>query len=218
MSKRISDTFKKIVIDAGLTMLREGLTVSTWGNVSVRDSETGLIYISPSGMDYQSIQSDDIVVLDAALNIVDGLRKPSIEKEMHAAVYNARSEVNAVVHTHPLYSTVLGVNGMELPAVSEDFAQIVGDKIICSEYALPGTPELAQNTVKALGKQNSVLLPNHGTMSVGEDMKSALTVCQVVEKAAHIYILAKSIGTPHLISDEDIKAMQDYKQNMYGQR
>ena len=218
MSKRISDTFKKIVIDAGLTMLREGLTVSTWGNVSVRDSETGLIYISPSGMDYQSIQPDDIVVLDAALNIVDGLRKPSIEKEMHAAVYNARSEVNAVVHTHPLYSTVLGVNGMELPAVSEDFAQIVGDKIICSEYALPGTPELAQNTVKALGKQNSVLLPNHGTMSVGEDMKSALTVCQVVEKAAHIYILAKSIGTPHLISDEDIKAMQDYKQNMYGQR
>lgn len=218
MSKRISDTYKQIVVDAGLTMLRERLTVGTWGNVSVRDSETGLIYISPSGMEYQSIQIEDIVVLDAALNIVDGFRKPSIEKEMHAAVYNARADVNAVIHTHPLYSTVLGVNGMELPAISEDFAQIVGDKIICSGYALPGTPELAQNTVKALGKQNAVLLPNHGTMSVGEDMKNALIVCQVVEKAAHIYILAKSIGTPHLISDEDIKAMQDYKQNEYGQR
>ena len=218
MNKSISDTFRKIVIDAGLTMLREELTVGTWGNVSARDSETGLIYISPSGMDYQSIQPEDIVVLDAALNIVDGFRKPSIEKEMHAAVYNARADVNAVIHTHPLYSTVLGVNGMELPAVSEDFAQIVGDKIICSKYALPGTSELAQNTVKALGKQNAVLLPNHGTMSVGEDMKNALIVCQVVEKSAHIYILAKSIGTPHLISDEDIKAMQDYKKNEYGQR
>ncbi|MBU0511961.1 MAG: class II aldolase/adducin family protein [Chloroflexi bacterium] len=218
MSKRISDTYKQIVVDAGLTMLREGLTVGTWGNVSVRDSETGLIYISPSGMEYQSIQIEDIVVLDASLNIVDGFRMPSIEKEMHAAVYNARSDANAVIHTHPLYSTVLGVNDMELPAISEDFAQIVGDKIICSEYALPGTPELAQNAVKALGKRNAVLLPNHGTMSVGEDMKNALMVCQVVEKAAHIYILAKSIGTPHLISDEDIKAMQDYKKNEYGQR
>ncbi len=218
MSKIISDTYKQIVVDAGLTMLRERLTVGTWGNVSVRDSETGLIYISPSGMEYQSIQPEDIVVLDAELNIVDGPRKPSIEKEMHAAVYNARADVNAVIHTHPLYSTVLGVNGMELPAVSEDFAQIVGDKLTCSDYALPGTPELAQNAVKALGKQNAVLLPNHGTMSVGEDMKNALIVCQVVEKAAHIYILAKSIGTPHLISDEDIKAMQDYKQNVYGQR
>ncbi|MBU1661535.1 MAG: class II aldolase/adducin family protein [Chloroflexi bacterium] len=218
MSKRISDTYKQIVVDAGLTMLREGLTVGTWGNVSVRDSETGLIYISPSGMEYQSIQIEDIVVLDASLNIVDGFRMPSIEKEMHAAVYNARSDANAVIHTHPLYSTVLGVNDMELPAISEDFAQIVGDKIICSEYALPGTPELAQNAVKALGKRNAVLLPNHGTMSVGEDMKNALMVCQVVEKAAHIYILAKSIGTPHLISDEDIKAMQDYKKNVYGQR
>jgi len=127
--------------------------------------------------------------------------------------------VNAVIHTHPLYSTVLGVNGMELPAVSEDFAQIVGDKIICSKYALPGTKELGENVAIGLGEErNAVLLPNHGTLCVGEDMKSTLTICHVVEKAAQIYILALSIGKPHLISAEDIKAMQDYKKNQYGQR
>ena len=90
---------------------------------------------------------------------------------MHISVYNAREDVNAVVHSHPLYSSVLGCNGMELPGMSEDFVQIVADKIICSEYALPGTPELARNVVKALGDRNAVLLPNHGTLCAGEDMK-----------------------------------------------
>jgi L-fuculose-phosphate aldolase len=137
---------------------------------------------------------------------------------MHVFSYNARPDVNAVIHTHPLYSTVLGINGMELPGISEDFVQIVGDKMICSEYALPGTPELARNAVKGLGERNGVLLPNHGTLVVGPDMPMAMTICHVVEKTAHIYILAKSIGTPNLISMEDIIAMQDYVRNQYGQR
>jgi len=170
-------------------------------------------------MDYRAIKTSDIVVLDLDLNVVDGERVPSIEKETHIAVYRARPDVNAVIHTHPLYSTVLGVNGMELPAVSEDFAQIVGDKIVCSVYALPGTKELGENVAVGLGEErNAVLLPNHGTLCTGEDMKTALTVCHVVEKSAHIYILALNIGTPHLISAEDIRAMQDYKKNHYGQR
>ena len=216
---KIKESYKEIVVGAGATMLAEGLTVGTWGNISIRDVETGLVYISPSGMDYREIKTSDIVVLDLELNIVDGKRVPSIEKETHIAVYRAREDVNAVIHTHPLYSTVLGVNGMELPAVSEDFAQIVGDKIICSKYALPGTKELGENVAIGLGEErNAVLLPNHGTLCVGEDMKSTLTICHVVEKAAQIYILALSIGKPHLISAEDIKAMQDYKKNQYGQR
>ncbi len=216
---KIKKSYKQIIVDTGLTMLKEGLTVGTWGNISVRDPETHLIYISPSGMDYREINTSDVVVLDMHTNIVDGKRVPSIEKETHLSVYRSREDVHAVVHTHPLYSTVLGVNMMELPAVSEDFAQIVGDKIVCSTYALPGTKELGENVAAGLGtERNAVLLPNHGTVCVGEDMKTAITVCHVVEKSAHIYIMALSIGTPHLITEEDIKAMQDYKMNHYGQR
>lgn len=218
MTREIRIDLKKIVVDTGLTMLQEGLTVGTWGNFSVRDPESGLIYITPSGMNYHDIQTDDIVVLDSSLNIVDGFRVPSIEKVMHVAVYNARADVNAVIHTHSLYSTVLGVNGMELPGISEDFVQIVGDKMVCSEYELPGTPELASNAVKGLGSRNGVLLPNHGTLMVGPDMPTALTICHVVEKTAHIYIMATSIGTPNLISMEDIKAMQDFARTKYGQK
>jgi L-fuculose-phosphate aldolase len=218
MTKKIKESLKQILVDTGVKMINDGLTVGTWGNFSVRDPETGLIYITPSGMEYSKTRVEDIVVLDSLLNIVDGFRVPSVERGMHVTVYNARPEVNAVVHTHPLYSTVLGVNGMDLPGISEDFVQIVGDRMICSEYALPGTPELAQNAVKGLGDRNGVLLPNHGTLVVGPDMPMTLTICHVVEKTAHIYIMAKSIGIPNLISAEDIKAMQEYAQNIYGQR
>jgi L-fuculose-phosphate aldolase len=209
---------KQKIADTGRFMIRQGLTVGTWGNVSLRDPDTGLIYISPSGMDYEEIQPEDVVVLNHKIEVVDGCRIPSVERGMHVTVYNARPDVNAVVHTHPLYSTVLGINRMELPGISEDFVQIVADKIICSEYALPGTMELAANAARALGQRNAVLLPNHGTLCVGENMKHALTVCHVVEKTAHIYIMCKSIGTPHLISMEHIKAMQYFARNVYGQR
>ncbi len=215
----IKESFKQLVVDAGLTMIHQGLTVGTWGNCSARDPETGLIYITPSGMDYEVIQTEDIVVLTDRLEIVDGFRVPSVEREMHVAAYNSRPDVNAVIHTHSLYSTVLGVNRMELPGISEDFVQIVGDKAVCSEYVLPGTPELAANAVKGLGvERNAVLLPNHGALCVGTDMKHALTVVTVTEKAAHIYIMAKSIGTPQLISMEHIREMQDFARNRYGQR
>ena len=218
MTKEIKIELKELIVETGLKLLNEGLTVGTWGNFSVRDPETDLVYISPSGMDYHEIITEDIVVMDLDLNIVDGKRIPSVEKAMHVFTYRARSDVNAVIHTHPLYSTVLGVNGMELPGISEDFVQIVGDKIICSEYELPGTEDLARSVVKGLGNRNAVLLPNHGTLVVGPDMRMAITICHVVEKTAHIYILAKSIGTPNLLSMEDILKMQDYVKNVYGQR
>lgn len=218
MTNKIKNELKELIVETGVTMINEELTVGTWGNFSMRDTETNLIYITPSGMNYRELTTDDIVVLDNSNNTIDGSRVPSIETFLHISIYNARSDVNAVIHTHPLYSSVLGVNGMELPGINEDFVQIVGDKMVCSEYALPGSPELAENVVKGLGQRNGVLLPNHGTVVVGTDMPSALTICHVVEKSAHIYIMAKSIGTPRLISMEDILAMQEYKRNQYGQR
>lgn len=218
MTNQVKDSLKQIIVETGKTMLRQGLTVGTWGNISLRDPETGLMYISPSGIDYDDVQVEDVVVLNRDLEVVDGFQKPSVERRMHMAVYEARSDVNAVIHTHPLYSTVLGVNHMELPGISEDFVQIVGDKMVCAEYALPGTAELAKNAAEALGNRNAVLLPNHGTLCVGENMKHALTICHVVEKTAHIYIMAKSIGTPHLISEEDIREMQYFARHEYGQR
>jgi len=209
--------FKKAIVDGGKYMLDQGLTVGTWGNLSIRDPETGLIYIKPSGMPYPDITEDDVVVMNSEFKVVEGHRKPSIEYNFHIAIMNARKDVNAVLHTHPIYSSVFGVLREDIPGISEDFVQIVGDKIINCEYSLPGTPELAVNVVKALGQNNAVLIPNHGTVCVGGDFAAAVKIIFVVEKSAHIYILARSIGKPCLIDPADIKAMQDFAKNFYGQ-
>lgn len=215
---QVKQELREAIAAGGRRMVAEKLTVGTWGNLSIRDPETGLIYIKPSGMPYETITADDVVVMNGDFEVVDGHRKPSIEFNFHIAIMNARQDVNAVIHTHPIYSSVFGVIQEDLPGISEDFVQIVGDKIVNCEYSLPGTPELAKNVVAGLGpERNAVMVPNHGTICVGADFDMAMKVIHVVEKSAHVYIMARSIGTPHLISDEDIQAMQDFVRTKYGQ-
>lgn len=213
----IKNFFKEMIVNGGRELLAEKLTVGTWGNLSVRDAETGLIYTKPSGMDYNSITIEDIVVFDSQYNIVDGFRKPTIEYRIHIEVLKSRADINCVIHTHPVYSSVLGVLGEDLPGITEDFVQIVGDKIINCDYALPGTEALSKNVVKALGQRNAAIIPNHGTVCCGKDWKTVKNVCYVVEKTAQIYILAKSIGLPKVIKEEDILSMQEFVKNHYGQ-
>lgn len=214
---RINQKYKQMVVDGGNKMVELGLTVGTWGNISIRDTETGLIYIKPSGMPYEAITAEDVVVMNSEMEIVEGTRKPSIEFALHISIMNARKDVNAVIHTHPIYSSAFCVTGQEIPGISEDFVQIVGDKVINCDYSLPGTPELARNVVAGLGDRNAVLIPNHGTVCVGADIPAALKICHVVEKSAQIYIYAKLLGTPQVISEEDMRAMQYFAKNHYGQ-
>ncbi len=213
----MSNKYKKMIVDAGRKMMAEGLTVGTWGNISVQDPDSGLIYIKPSGMDYNKIEQSDVVVMNSDAQVVEGNRKPSIEYNFHIGILNARPDVLAVVHTHPVYSSVFGVLGQQIPAVCEDFAQIVGDKVICCQYALPGTQELARCVIAGLADRGAVLIPNHGAVCVGESLADAFKKSFVLEKSAKIYYMAKSLGKPRIISDEDIKSMQEFVKNSYGQ-
>jgi len=218
MELKISENFKKLIVDTGLELYKQNLTIGTWGNISVLDFETGLVYIKPSGMDYNKINLEDVIVVDKKGKIIEGFRKPSIEMPMHLSIYNARRDVGAIVHYHPIYSSVLAVTGSSLPGICEDFVQIVGEKVLCAKYALPGSGELAENAVASLGDRKAVFLLNHGTLCVGKDMKEAMKVCYVVEKTAHIYILSKSVGKCRIIPEEDIKKMQNFARNAYGKQ
>lgn len=218
MKLKISENFKKLIVNTGRKLYKQNLTIGTWGNISVLDPDTDLVYIKPSGMNYNEIDLEDIIVIDKKGKIVEGFRKPSIEMPMHLSIYNARKDVKAIIHYHPIYSSVLAVTGFSLPGICEDFVQIVGEKVLCAKYALPGSEELAKNAVVSLGNRNAVFLLNHGTLCVGRDIKEAMKVCSVVEKTAHIYILSKSIGKCKIISEEDIKAMQDFAKNSYGKQ
>lgn len=220
MEHEIKGSLKQLIVDTGLEMINKGITVGTWGNISVRDPQTGYIYISPSGMEYTQIKPQHVVVITDRLETIDGEAEPSIEKHMHTAVYNNRSDVNAVIHTHPVYSTAFGVTGQPLPAVSEDFVQIVGDEVSIAEpYELPGTPELGETAVRGLGEKNAVILPGHGALAVAVDMKTALKVSQILEKNAQIYLFAKLLGGEmRQFTASETEAMQSFARNHYGKR
>jgi L-fuculose-phosphate aldolase len=198
-------------------MLNSGLTVETWGNISARDPQTGLIYLTPSAMHYNILCEDDIIVTKLDGTVVESRRKPSIEMDLHIGIYHARPDINAVVHTHPIYSQVFAVLREDIPPVIDEAAQIMGGAVCCAAYALPGSPELARNCVEALGKNGrACLLANHGAVCVGMDMDSAFKVSTVLEMTAHIYLLARTIGKPVILSEDLVQIMHDFAYNKYG--
>lgn len=210
---------RNTIVAAGKKLINEGFTVETWGNISVRD-EDGRVYITPSGMDYETCTIDDIVVMELDGTIVSGQRKPSIETGLHLAVYRERPEVMAIVHTHPIYSTVFSCMGEGIPqGICDEAAQALGGEVKTAGYALPGSAELAENCVKALGeKTKACLLQSHGAVCVGKDIKTAFKTAKVLEMTAEIYYRIRSIGGSFIpISKENINAMEDFVANHYGQ-
>ena len=210
--------YKELLITYGKKLIHEGFTVETWGNISVRGDD-GLVYITPSGMDYDSCTEDDIVVMKLDGTIVEGKRRPSIEKDLHLSIMRERREVNAVVHTHPIYSTIFACMGKEIPLVCDEAAQTLGDTVITAPYAIPGSDELAENCVKALGKKaNACMLMSHGAVCVGKDLKGAFKVARVLEMTAEIYYRILSINGKYIpISQENLLEMQTILPKKYGQ-
>jgi L-fuculose-phosphate aldolase len=192
-------------------MLNSGLTVETWGNISARDPETGLVYLTPSAMSYEIIGEDDIVVAKTDGTIVEGRRKPTVEFDLHLGIYNARPEINAVVHTHPIHSQIFAVLRESIPAVIDEAAQVLGGRARCARYELPGTKALAAACVEALGKNGyACLLANHGAVNIGTDMNAAFRAAKVLEMTAQIYAAARMIGKPRLLTKSQIDYMRDF--------
>lgn len=209
---------RKKIVATGKKILNYSLVVGTWGNVSARVPGEDLIAITPSGMNYELLQPEDVVLLDLTGNVVEGKRKPSIEVPLHLAIYRARKDVNAIVHTHSTYATALACARKPIPAAVEDLVQIVGGEVRVAAYALPGTPELGQNALQALEGRNAVLLANHGLLGAGKDLEEALKICLVAEKAAQVTLLAQAVGGVVELSPEDVVVMRQFYLNSYGQK
>lgn len=211
--------YKAELVAAGKLMLEKKLTVETWGNISIYDAESGLVYMTPSAMAYHTIGEDDVVVVRLSDGVVvEGHRKPTVEKELHLGVYRKRPEIRAVIHTHPIYSQVFAVLHQSIPVIIDEAAQALGGEVVTAEYALPGTQELADNTLKALGEDKmACLLANHGAVCLGEDLGKAFKTCAVLEMTAQIYHMALQVGTPHVIPEDLAAFMRDFAKNHYGQ-
>lgn len=216
----IWDFEKKTVLEAAQQMAQEGLVVGPSGNVSLRLGKYGgreLLAITPHGRYYDSLDVDDIVVLDFEGKRVEGKFAASIEMMLHIGVYKARRKVNAVIHAHPVFSSALAVAGLEIPAILDDQVTQIGGEIKVAEYALSGSPELVKNVLSALGPRNAVLLANHGTLGVGRDMREAFTVCELLEKTAKIYVCALSLGKVNLLPAEIAEVEKAYFAALHGE-
>ena len=208
---------RKQIISIGQEIYRQRLVAGTWGNVSCRLAASNYILITPSGMPYDSLQPQDLVVLDADGTIVEGNRKPSSESPLHVHIYHERPEVGAIVHVHSPWASAYAVARQPIPMILEESAQVLGASVPVASYAHAGSKELAYSACAALGKEHkAVLLANHGLVGLGQDLEEALLVCVIAEKTAMIGAIARTLGTVNSLSAEDINYLQQSFQH-YGQ-
>lgn len=190
----ILEGLRRQVLDAAKEMSRLGLVHATSGNVSARDAATGLVAITPSGLAYETLEPSDVVVIDVSGHTIEGTHRPSSETPMHMAVYRARQDVLAVMHTHSPHATASGVAGSVLPAVTVPLA--IYGPVPVSLFELPGTEELGESCVQALGSEGmAVLLQNHGVLTVGRTAREALEIALYIEEGAQVALLCDAAGT-----------------------
>lgn len=209
------------VVQVGLEALARGVVHGTAGNMSVRDPATGLIAISPSGMPYPSVTAADVVIVDDEGRVVEGRRKPSSETPLHTMVMRARSDVQAVVHTHAHYSTVVSCIRPYLPPILTESCLVAGARVPVTRYGLTGTPDFGESVLEVLTPEtNAVILKNHGVITFGGSFAAALTIAEIVEEAAKVYVhaLAANGGRePDLVPEHLIPEMTERFKQTYGQ-
>lgn len=189
------------VVEYCLKMQADDLTVGTSGNLSVRSGD--LIAITPSGVVYDDLTPETVCVIDLDGTVVEGDLEPSSEVPMHTAVYQA-TDAGAVVHSHPMYCTVLSVTMDEVPPVHYMLA-LLGGPVRVAPYARFGSPELARGSVDAMVDRTGVLLRNHGATTYGPTLAKAYTRSLYLEWVCRLYHQAKQIGEPTLLTPEQLE-------------
>jgi L-fuculose-phosphate aldolase len=204
------------IVEFGKRLITAHLTTGSGGNLSIYNRAEGLIAIKPSGIDYFSMQPDDVVVVTPKGEIVDGKLKPSSEIRFHLDLLNHRPDINAVLHTHQVYATTIACLNWELPAVHY-LVGFCGNKVPLAPYATFGTAELSENILNSISNYNACLLANHGIVTVGPNMAAAFTTAEELELVARLYYQAKCLGEPVILSDQEMAVIGE-RFKTYGQR
>jgi L-fuculose-phosphate aldolase len=203
---------RKGIVKTSIEMERLGLTRGSSGNVSER-TESGFL-ITPSGIPPRSLEADDIVHMDMA-GAPTGSRKPSSEWRFHRDIYAARPEINAIVHSHPIFGIALASHGRGIPAFHYMVAMAGGSDIRCAPYATYGTQELSDHALTALDGRFACLLANHGMIAAGPNLERALALAVEVESLAEGYWRALQLGQPVILDDTEMAVVIE-KFKSYG--
>ncbi len=206
---------RKEVLKTARQIYEEKMVPGTWGNVSQKVKDQPFMLITPSAMDYRVMTIEDIVLVDMDGQVVEGEQIPSIETQLHTAIYKNRPDVGGVVHVHSTFASAFAVAGKSIPVILEETAQVIGHAVPVARYAHCGTPDLAEQAVQTLGDGQAVLLANHGLVGVGIDVQAAFKVCNIAEKTAMVSLYANTLGQIQEICQEDITILRE-KFSHYG--
>lgn len=212
----LMEKVREEIIKYGKKLVTNNLTKGTGGNISVFDRENGYMAITPSGIDFFEIMPEDIVIMNLNGEVVEGTRNPSSEWEMHLLQYKTRTDIDAVIHAHTTYATVLACLNESLPATHYMIA-VAGKDVRCAKYGTYGSHELAVNATEGMVDRKAVILANHGILAGANDLLNAFNIIEEIEYCSQIYYMARSIGKPVILSDEEMTLMAE-KFKTYGQR
>jgi ribulose-5-phosphate 4-epimerase/fuculose-1-phosphate aldolase len=185
------DTHRQQIVAACRVLVERGYLTATGGNVSLRVAGQNAFAITPSNYDYSKMTASDVCVLNLDLELLEGAQKPSVESGMHAAVYQTRPDVQAVVHTHQAYASALALIDAPIPALFDEQVRFLGRSVEIIPYAPSGTGFLRRNIVKHLkNHHNAYIIQNHGVLCFGHDLERAVHNVEILEKCSLAYLLA----------------------------
>jgi L-ribulose-5-phosphate 4-epimerase len=217
MEDLMLESLKQEVCQLNLALPANHLVVWTSGNVSVRDPQSGYVVIKPSGVKFEDLRPEQMVVVDPDGNQLEGDLKASSDTASHLYIYRHMPEVNGVVHTHSNYASAFAAVGKPIPPVLTAIADEFGGPIPCGGFALIGGEEIGKIVVDSIGSSPACLLKNHGVFTVGPTGEKAIKAAVMVEDVAKTVWIALQIGTPDEISPDDLAKLHHRYTNVYGQ-
>jgi L-ribulose-5-phosphate 4-epimerase len=209
---------RETLVELHAELPRHDLVVWTGGNVSARDPESGLVAIKPSGVRYEDLTAETMVVLDPDGTVVEGSYAPSSDTASHLYIYRHRPDVNGIVHTHSRYATAFAAVGRSIPVYLTAQADEFGGEIPCAGFTLIGDEGIGRLVVEGIGRSPAILLKNHGVFTVGPTAKAAVKAAVMTEDVAATVFLALQLGTPDVLPEDVVARLHDRYMNVYGQR
>ena len=200
-----------------LLLPKYNLVTWTSGNVSGRDPETGFVVIKPSGIHYDDLEPEHMVIVTLDGAVVEGNLKVSSDTASHLYVYRRRPDVFGVVHTHSPYATAFAAVGQPIPVVLTAIADEFGCTIPCGGFALIGSEEIGKEVIESIGPSTAVLLKNHGVFTIGATPEAAVKAAVMVEDVARTVWIARQLGEPQVIPDETVRKLRHRYTTEYGQ-
>lgn len=203
------ESLKKEVLQAAKDSFTLGLVAGTSGNISAYDCEEQIMIITPTSVPYDTMEISDLVTMKLDGTTIESKHNPSSEWRMHAKIYQERSDVKSVLHTHSPYATAYAVCQDEIPVILIEMVPFIGGSVPVAKFAMPGSVDVATESLKVLGDRKACLLSNHGTLSIGSSVHGTLTTAIYLEDAAKIYHLAQNAGTVKILSENEINLMKN---------